>query len=151
MSWKIALIGGVVYYLAMFGVSIFTGYFIHSQDGVLAEVYRATAPFWRPELSANPPDIGATFKMWIPSGLLGAMMLAGVYSVVRSSLAGAAWKRGLKFGVIASVFGFAGILAYRGLFNLPDQLWAWWLIGATIVNLAGGIVLGWIAQKLAPA
>jgi predicted outer membrane lipoprotein len=152
MNWKIVFVGGVVYYIAMLAVSMVTGYFIHSQEaGVLAEAYRATATFWRPELNMNPPDMGAMFKMWIPSGLLGAILAAGVYSVIRSSLVGPAWQRGLKFGVIAAVFGVINALGYRGVLNLPDQIWIWWIIAAVIMYLPAGIVLGWVSQKLAPA
>ncbi len=152
MNWKIVLIGGLVFYVALFVVSMGTGHFIHSQEaGVLAEAYRATASFWRPELNASPPDMAAMFKMWIPSGLLGAFLGAGVYSVIRSSLTGAAWLRGLKFGVIVTVFAIINALGYRGVLNLPDQIWVWWTIGGTIANLLAGMALGWVAQKVAPA
>jgi hypothetical protein len=57
MNWKIVFIGGIVYYVALFIVSMGAGHFIHSPEaGVLAETYRATASFWRPELSMDPPD-----------------------------------------------------------------------------------------------
>jgi hypothetical protein len=151
MNWKIVFIGGIVYYVALFIVSMGAGHFIHSPEaGVLAETYRATASFWRPELSMDPPDMGAMLKMWIPSGVLGALLAAGVYSVIRSSLTGPAWQRGLKFGVIAVVFSIINMLGYRGVFNLPDDIWIWWTVGGVIANLLAGIVLGWVAQKLAP-
>ena len=151
MNWKIVFIGGLVYYIAMFAVSMVSGYFIHSPEGVLAEAYKATAAFWRPELNADPPDMGALMKIWIPTGLLGAFLAAGVYSVVRSSLTGAGWQRGLKFGVIAFVFAIINLLGYWGVFNLPTQIWKWWAFDMLVVQLIAGIVLGLVAQKLAPA
>jgi len=152
MNWKIVFAGGVVYYLALFVVSMVLGKYIHDPtNGVLAEAYRATAAFWRPELMSNPPDMGLMWKMWIPSGLIAAFLAAGIYSVVRSSLAGAGWKRGLKFGLIAIAFCVVNALGYRGVFNLPDQVWAWWIFGSVISNLAAGAALGWVAQKIAPA
>ena len=151
MNWKIVFIGGVAYYVALFVVSMASGHFIHSPEaGVLAEAYRETAPFWRPELKTNPPDMSLMWTMWVPSGLLGAILLAGVYSVVRSSLSGPAWQRGLKFGVIAVVFFIVNVLGYRGVFDLPDQIWVWWVIGSVVSNLIAGLVLGVVAQKLAP-
>jgi hypothetical protein len=152
MNWKIVFIGGVVAYAAMFIVGIGTGYFIHSPDaGVLAETYRATASFWRPELNQDPPDMMALMPMWITNGLIGAFVVAGVYSVVRSSLKGAAWQRGLKFGVIVALFNLVNILGFWGVFSLPGNVWQWWFVEGTILNLAGGIVLGLVAQKVAPA
>ena len=151
MNLKIALIGGVAYYVTMFFVSFATGYFIHSPEGVLFETYQATASFWRPELNAVPPDMGALMPMWIATGLVSAFIAAGIYSVIRSSLTGAAWQRGLKFGVIAALFAVINAIGYRGVFNLPDVIWTWWIIDAVILHLAGGIVLGIVAHKIAPA
>jgi hypothetical protein len=151
MNWKIVFLGGLAYYVTMFLVSFGTGYFIHSPDGLLYETYQATASFWRPELNANPPDMGALLPMWITTGLISAFIAAGIYSVVRSSLAGAAWQRGLTFGVIAALFALINVLGYRGVFNLPDNIWQWWLVDATILHLVGGTVLGIVAQKVAPA
>jgi uncharacterized ion transporter superfamily protein YfcC len=71
--------------------------------------------------------------------------------VVRSSLTGAAWQRGLKFGVIAVIFCLINLMGYWGVFNLPNQIWQWWFIDSTVIHLISGIVLGLIAQKLAPA
>ena len=79
MNWKIVFAGGLVYYAALFFVSMVLGHFIHSPDtGVLAETYKATASFWRPELNMNPPDMRLLWEMWIPSGLFGAILAAGV-------------------------------------------------------------------------
>ncbi len=151
MNWKIVFIGGIVYYVTMFVVSFATGYVIHSPDGILAEAYQATASFWRPELNADPPDMMALMPMWVTAGLIGAFLSAGVYSVIRSSLTGAAWQRGLKFGVIATIFAAVSMLGYSGVFNLPNKIWEWWFVDTVILQLVGGIVLGVVAQKLAPA
>lgn len=152
MNWKIAIIGGIAAYVAMFVVGFGTGYFIHSPEaGVLAETYKATASFWRPELNAIPPDMMALMPIWVASGLIGAVIIGGIYSVVRSSLTGAAWQRGLKFGVMVALFALVNMLGYWGVFNLPNNVWQWWFVEGTILNLVGGIVLGIVAQKLAPA
>jgi len=152
MNWKIVFVGGIVYYAAIFVVSMVLGHFIHSPEaGVLAETYRETATFWRPELNMNPPDMSLMWSMWLPSGILSAFLAAGIYSVVRSSLTGPGWQRGVKFGVIAFLFAVVSALGYRGVFNLPDNVWIWWMIGALVMYLIGGAMLGWIAQKLAPA
>ncbi|MGE0031460.1 MAG: hypothetical protein AB7T20_10115 [Steroidobacteraceae bacterium] len=152
MNWKVVVIGGVVYYVALFTLSMVLGIVVHDpQSGLLAEAYGATMSFWRPELFQEKPDPDLMLKMWIPSGLLCAFLAAGIYSVIRSSLAGPAWMRGLKFGIISSIFAIIGVLGYRGVFNLPDQIWTWWTVGAVVMYLPAGVVLGWIAQKLAPA
>lgn len=152
MNWKIAIVGGIVAYVATMILGFGTGYFIHSPDaGVLAETYRATTAFWRPELNADPPDMMALMPMWIANGLIAAVIMAGIYSIVRSSLSGAAWQRGLKFGVIVTLFWLINALGYWGVFNLPGQVWQWWGVEGAVLNLIGGVVLGIVAQKLAPA
>jgi hypothetical protein len=152
MNFRIVFVGGAVYYVVLFAVSMILGMLIHSPEtGVLGEAYRETASFWRPELNANPPDPSLIWMLWIPSGLLGAFLAAGVYSVVRPGLAGGPWQRGFKFGVIAFVFAVINALGYNGVFALPGKIWTWWMIGAAVMYLAAGPVLGWVSQKLAPA
>ena len=151
MNWKIVFVGGIVYYAALLAVSLVLGQFIHSPDsGVLAEAYRATAPFWRPELNANPPDPGFVWRTLVISGVVGAFIAAGVYGVIRPALAGAAWQRGLKFGAIALAFAVIDALGYHRVFNLPGKIWVWWMVGAAVTYAIAGPVLGWIAQKVAP-
>ena len=152
MSWKVTVVGGIAYYFALFVVSMVLGHFIHDPgSGVLAEAYRDTAAFWRPELMSNPPDMSLMWGLWIPSGVTAALIAAAVYSVVRSALSGPPLVRGLKFGVITIAFCVINALGYHGVFNLPDRIWAWWIFGSVISNLIAGAVLGWVAQKVAPA
>ncbi len=151
MNWKIAFVGGLAFYLAQFLVSMVLGHFIHAPDtGVLAESYRETAAFWRPELNANPPDPRIIWQLLIPSGLLGAILAAGIYGIVRPALSGPPWRRGLQFGAIALVFAIIDALGYHGIFNLPGKIWIWWIVGAAIMYLAAGPVLGWVSGKLVP-
>lgn len=151
MNWKIVFIGGVVYYAVFFLLSMVGGHFIHGPQGVLGEVYREFASFWRPELNAEPPDMVALMKMWVPIGLLSSFLLAGIYSVVRSSLAGSGLRRGLKFGVISWIFGAVAAMGYWGVLNLPNKIWFWWLVEGIWMQLIAGAVLGLVAQKIAPA
>ena len=127
------------------------GHFIHAPDtGVLAEAYKATASVLAPGVEREPARHAAPVEMWIPSGLLSAFLAAEIYSVIRPALTGPGWKRGLKFGVIALVFAIVNALGYHGVFNLPGKIWIWWMVGAAVMYLAAGPVLGWIAEKLAP-
>jgi hypothetical protein len=87
----------------------------------------------------------------VPIGLLSSFLLAGVYSVIRSALAGSPVVRGVKFGVIGWIFGLVAALGYWGVFNLPNKIWAWWLIEGIWMHLIAGAVLGWVAHKVAPA
>lgn len=151
MNWKIVLIGGVAYYVVFFLLSFVGGALIHSPEGVLGPLYRDYASFWRPELNATPPDMATLMKMWVPVGILSSLLLAGIYSVVRSSFAGAGWVRGVKFGVVAWIFGLVAALGYWGLFNLPTKIWAWWLLEGIWMHLIAGAVLGLVAEKLSPA
>jgi hypothetical protein len=148
MNWKVIVIGGVLLYVATFIVSMITGPLIH--NGILLDDYQATAQFWRPELMQQPPDMAALMPRWIASGLIGAFIFAGIYDIVRRALSGAGWKRGLKYGVMLALFNVAWNLGYAGVFNLPENIWAWWTLDGALMYLAGGAVLGWIAERLAP-
>ena len=145
----VSVVGGLAMSVAQFALSMITGPVIH--EGILTELYQANASFWRPELNADPPDMGALMPMWIVTGLVSSLIGAGIYAAVRSSLAGPPWQRGLKFGVIAALFALVNALGYRGVFNLPDNIWQWWIVDAAILHLAGGIVLGIVADKVSPA
>ncbi len=151
MNWKIAFIGGVAYYVTFLLLSFVGGAFIHSPDGVLGPLYRETAQFWRPELSAVPPDMASLMKLWIPIGILSSLLLAGIYSIIRSSFTGSGLVRGVKYGVVGWIFGLVAALGYYGVFNLPGKIWSWWLIEGIWMHLIAGAVLGWVAQKVAPA
>jgi hypothetical protein len=149
MNWKLIVGGGLAYYIAAFIVSMAGGAFIH--EGVLDEVYRATTSFWRPELVQDPPDMAALMPMWITTGLITSFILAGIYGVFRGALSGPAWQRGLKFGVAVWLLHASLMAAWSGVFNLPNNIWIWWGIDAAIYTLVGSIVLGIVAEKLAPA
>ena len=149
MNLKVILIGGVVYYAAQWVVGAVTGPLIH--NGILAEVYQATATFWRPELMQDPPDMAALMPLWITTGLIGAFLSAAVYMWIRPALSGAGWQRGVKFGVIAVIFHVAALMSLHGVFNLPAQIWVWWSVEGVAYLVVGGAALGWVAQKLAPA
>jgi hypothetical protein len=151
MNWKIVFIGGVAYYFTFFLLSMIGGSFIHGPEGVLGPLYRELPSFWRPELNSNPPDMAALMKMWVPIGLLSSFLLAGIYSAIRSSFAGSGIVRGVKFGVVSWTFGLVAALGYWGILNLPNKIWAWWLIEGIWMHLIAGAVLGWVAQKIAPA
>jgi hypothetical protein len=118
---------------------------------VLGPLYKEFASFWRPELNADPPDMVALMKMWVPIGLLSSILLAGIYSVIRSSFAGSGIVRGVKFGVVGWIFAAVAAMGYWGVLNLPNQIWTWWLIEGIWMHLIAGAVLGWVAQKVAPA
>ena len=148
MNWKLIIVGGLAYYIAAFAVSMISGPFIH--EGILQEAYIATAEFWRPELRQVPPDMAALMPMWITTGLITSFILAGVYGVFRKALGGPAWQRGLKFGIAAWLLQASSMAGWSGVFNLPANIWAWWAIDALVFVLVGSIVLGIVAEKLAP-
>jgi hypothetical protein len=149
MNWKLIVLGGLAYYITAFIVSMAGGALIH--EGVLEDLYRATEDFWRPELRTDPPDMAALMPMWISIGLITSFILAGIYSVFRAALSGPAWQRGLKFGIAVWLLNTSLMAAWQGIFNLPTEIWVWWSVDAAIYVLLGSIVLGIVAEKLAPA
>lgn len=148
MNIKIALIGGIAFYVVQFILGMITGSLIH--EGVLEPLYQQTTEFWRPELTQEPPDMEALMPRWITVGVIMAIVLAGVYSVVRSAFNGAGWLKGLKYGIVLLLVTASWSAGWSGVFNLPDMIWVWWTIESILYFVVAGAVLGWVSEKLAP-
>lgn len=145
---KVIFVGGILFYAGQFIVSFLTGPFIH--EGVLVDPYMATGAFWRPELTQVPPDMAALMPRWITTGIIASLIAAGIYDNIRSAFNGSGVVKGLKFGIIMTLIYGSFMAGFSGVFNLPEIIWAWWLAEGFLIYLAGGAVLGWIAQKLSP-
>lgn len=145
LDWKVIIGGGVVMYIVQFLIGSVTGILIHGE--VLDPLYKATTEFWRPELNQEPPDMAALMPRWIATGLLTAVIFAGIYDNIRSALNGSGVIRGLKFGLmIAVIYALFGA-AYSGVFNLPQAIWWWWALDGFLVYSIGGMALGWFVGK----
>jgi hypothetical protein len=147
MNWKLIFVGGIVLYAAQWVVSMITAPLIH--QGVLVELYQLNAQFWRPELNEVPPDMAALMPRWITTGLIGAFITAGIYGEIHKSFSGDGWIKGAKYGVVLSLFGLSVSLGFSGVFNLPDAIWAWWMLEYVLYYLVGGMALGWFAGRFA--
>jgi len=145
MNWKLAILGGLVFYAATWLVSMVNGPLIH--EGVLLESYKATAGFWRPELMQEPPDMAALLPRWIATGLVGAFILGALYGFVHPALSGPGVLRGLKFGLGVFLICGSVMAGWSGVFNLPDRIWWWWALDALAMYLAGGAAMGWAADR----
>lgn len=140
MKIKTVLVGGVVHYITAFVASMATAMITH--EGVLQEVYKATAAFWRPELQADPPDMAALMPLWIGTGLVVSFITAAIYSVLRTALAGPGWRRGLLFGIAIGLL-YAGMDASLfGVFNLPGFIWAVWALEGIFLSAAACLAMG---------
>ena len=146
MNWKIVVIGGLAFFITVFVGGFVTGLVIHT--GILGEAYGATSMFWRPELRAN--DMAALMPEWILNGIVTGLVVATIYGFVRPAFSGAAWRKGLSFGLLLAAFLAAYHLSLSGYFNLPGEIWGWWSIDALILYSLAGTVLGVVADKLAP-
>jgi len=145
---KVIVVGGLAMYVAHWIISMGTGPLIH--EGILTEMYMANAPFWRPELNQQPPDMAALLPRWIATGLLGAFLMAGIFDNIRSALDGSSMLQGIKFGVIVFLFYVSMAAGWSGVFNLPEMIWVWWSVEALIAYAVGGAVLGLVVGKLSP-
>lgn len=148
MNWKIIFIGGLAFYIAQWIISFGTGPLIH--DGVLNDLYIDNASFWRPELVQDPPDMAALLPRWIATGLICTLILAAIYAWIRGCFGGPGWMKGLKYGLILWLFGICQMAGWSGVFNLPETIWIWWGIEAILYFAIGGMVLGWVSEKLSP-
>lgn len=149
MNMKIIVAGGLAMYVAQFIVAMGTGPLIH--EGVLVEAYMANASYWRPELNQDPPDMAALLPLWITTGIIGSLVIAAIYDVVRGSLGNAGWASGLKFGFVIWLVQLVTMAGWSGVFNLPYEIWGWWAAEGLVYMLVGGAALGFVAGKLAPA
>lgn len=148
MNAKLVLVGGLVHFVVMQIVGMFgTGFVIHGN--ILKQTYKDTASFWLPALQKDPPDMAALMPHWMLMGLLFSLIVAFLYGKVRGSFDGPGWKKGLVFGFGMALFAAGLIGQYTGVFNLPNNLWAWWVVDTFIVNMVAGAALGWAAGKWA--
>ena len=145
---KVILLGGLAYYVTQWLVSMASGPLIH--EGMLDDLYRANAAFWRPELNQDPPDMAALMPRWIATGLIGAFIQTAIYDNVRSALDGTPVVKGVKFGFVLYLIYASMSAGWSGVFNLPEMIWVWWNVEAVVAFLAGGAVLGLVVGKLSP-
>lgn len=146
MNWKCIIVGTIVFFVVTNIIGMFvTGPIIHT--GVLDSAYQANSSFWRPELTQDPPDMAALMPMWMLNSFIFSLVVAWLYCTFQRCLAGAAWMRGIKFGLALAVFTCAIILAWSGVFNLPGTIWVWWGIDSVIAYATGGVAMGWAVGK----
>jgi len=148
MNWKLILVGGLVFWAVTFVVSLGTGAVIHGQ--ILEPAYQETNAFWQPALRSDPPDMAALMPRWIAVGIAGGFVFAAIFGWVRGGLTGAGWMKGLQFGLILTLIGSVLMMGQSGVFNLPGQIWLWWMIEQPLVYLPGGAALGWVAERMVP-
>ena len=77
LNFKVILLGGLAMYATQWILSMLSGQLIH--EGVLDELYRANAQFWRPELNQEPPDMAALLPRWIAVGLITTFIITAIY------------------------------------------------------------------------
>ncbi len=146
MNWKTVVVGGIVFYVVMFIVSMATGPIVH--EGILEPLYIANESFWRPELTQDPPDMAALMPRWIAVGLISSLILAAIYGYVQSAFSGPGWKRGLIFGFGVSIMFCLLAAGWSGVFNLPEKIWVVWSLESFVYYLPGGAALGWVVGRL---
>ena len=148
MNWKIILIGGLAFFIVMFVGGLVTGSVIHAV--ILGDAYAATSSFWRPELRVDSSNMMGLMPEWILNGIVSGFVAAAIYGFVRPAFSGAAWRKGLSFGLLLAAFVAAYHLSLSGYFNLPGKIWGWWSIDALILYALAGTALGVVADRLAP-
>ncbi len=145
LNFKTIIIGGIVFYAVSFVFGMISGYFIH--EGVLEQMYKATSEYWRPELQQDPPDMAALMPRWIAVGLVVSLVFAGIYDNIRDALNGSGLIKGLKFGFLLGLLSACFIAGFSGVFNLPETIWAWWIVDGFYVYCLSGMGLGWYVGK----
>lgn len=90
----------------------------------------------------GPPPPSFTYFS-LSFGLVGGILFALVYDIVRSSFAGETYARkGLYFGALVFlVSGIPGFLSLYLLINLPAVLLLEWAFEGLLVDLAAGVAV----------
>lgn len=97
--------------------------------------------------TAGPPP--ASFYLYsILFGIVGGILVAMVYGVVKNSIPGkTVAKKGLNYGLLVFlVGGVSGFLMLLLLINLPAALLLWWAFESLIVYLIGGMIIAWVMR-----
>ena len=147
LNFKTIIVGGLVFYAAQWILGMTSGVVIHG--GVLDSLYAATAEYWRPELMQDPPDMAALMPRWIATGLAAAFLFVGIYDNIRDTFDGSGPIKGLKFGFVLSLIYAATAAGWSGIFNLPDAIWAWWIVEGFFVYCIAAAAMGWYVGKYA--
>ena len=147
LNFKTIIVGGIVLYAVQWIIGMISGIVIH--EGVLESLYKATTEYWRPELTQDPPDMAALLPRWIATGLIMSFLFAGIYDNIRDAFDGSGIIKGLKFGFVLSLINGATLASLSGVFNLPETIWAWWIVEGLVLYCISGAVLGWYVDKFA--
>ena len=148
MNWKQVFLGAVVFWVVtnVFGMFV-TGYLIH--DKILDPDYRAHSQLWVPELNQDPPDMAALIPNWLTISFITSLVVAGIYSRVKGSFSGPAWKKGLTWGFCVGLLASVSYFALTGFMALSTKIAIWWSIDALILYVLGGAAMGWAVAKWA--
>ncbi|MEM4245129.1 MAG: hypothetical protein QW404_02135 [Candidatus Nanoarchaeia archaeon] len=97
--------------------------------------------------TAGPPP--QSFYLYsILFGIVGGILVAMVYGVVKNSIPGKTIaKKGLNYGLL--VFLLAGVSCFLTmllLINLPAQLILWWAVENLVTYLIGGMIIAWVMR-----
>ena len=151
MRWKLIILGGLAFYVTM-TILDFAVIAPVIHNNLLKAEYKAHSELWRPELNQEPPDMAGLMKRWVPTGILGAFIMAFVYSRVRPALKGPGWRKGMEGGFWLGLLNLCfGLLGVAGVFNASDKIWIWWGVCGFVEYMISGAVLGWVGEKVDPA
>ena len=93
--------------------------------------------------------MAALMPRWIATGLVMSFIFTGIYDNIRVAFDGSGVVKGLKFGFVLALIYGATAAGYSGVFNLPETLWAWWILEGFFVYCISGAALGWYVGKFA--
>jgi hypothetical protein len=126
--------------LAVFVAWQVLGFIVHGL--ILMKTYQETASLWRP---MNEMKFG--LMRWV--GLVAATTFVVIYAgfVHERSVA-----NGLKYGLIFGVGTGASMgLGTYSVMPVPAFLALVWFVGSVVETTVGGLLVGWIVKKPAPA
>ena len=88
-------------------------------------------------------------KLFFSAVLAAAFLFVGIYDNFRDAFDGSGIVKGFKFGFVLFLIYAATAAGWSGVFNLPETIWAWWIVEGFFVYCIASGAMGWYVGKYA--
>ncbi|MBU1625796.1 hypothetical protein KKB18_00325 [bacterium] len=139
MNWRKIIICGVLVWIVNFLIGWVT-------CGCLFNwVYELPPDIWKdPETMKS----GVTLMGLFLTGILSALIFAGVFAFIYKGIPGTGIKKGVIYGFIVWLVGALSGIASMGFFmTIATTVLIYWIVQALVMNIINGAVIGAIYKE----